>query len=302
MTLAPELLSLELSQVRLKALAWGPADGRLALCVHGFPDSAHSWRRVAPLLVDAGFRVVAPFTRGYAPSSLAADGTYHLGALMSDLVEVHTLLGTPDDAVLVGHDWGGWTTNALAASGRSPFVVHVSIALPPVAAIDASAPGLPRALKMGAVQARMSWYIAFVQLPGVAEKVLDRVIPRLWRDWSPSWADVDEDISLTLSALPTLMHRQAAVQYYRDMFRFTAPPPRYADLHASRFELPTVPIMTVHGLEDGACQVGYTDKILDRLPAGSRVETVADAGHFVHLDQPETVARLITEYARPVAR
>ena len=52
--------------VELHYLACG--DGPLALCFHGFPDSAHTWRHLLPLLADAGFRAVAPFQRGYAPS------------------------------------------------------------------------------------------------------------------------------------------------------------------------------------------------------------------------------------------
>ena len=52
----------------LKALTWGPKDGPLALCLHGFPDTPYGWRKVAPRLAAAGWRVVAPFMRGYAPS------------------------------------------------------------------------------------------------------------------------------------------------------------------------------------------------------------------------------------------
>ena len=50
--------------------------GPLALCLHGFPDTAHSWRHLLPELAQAGFRAVAPFMRGYAPSSLAPNGAY----------------------------------------------------------------------------------------------------------------------------------------------------------------------------------------------------------------------------------
>jgi hypothetical protein len=45
--------------------------GPIALCVHEFPDSAHTWRFLMPALAKAGFRAIAPFTRGYAPTSLA---------------------------------------------------------------------------------------------------------------------------------------------------------------------------------------------------------------------------------------
>jgi pimeloyl-ACP methyl ester carboxylesterase len=65
-----ELLRIDLDDVRLAALTWGPADGPLAVLLHGFPDSAHTGRHLGPALAGQGYRVVAPFTRGYAPSSV----------------------------------------------------------------------------------------------------------------------------------------------------------------------------------------------------------------------------------------
>ena len=53
--------------------------GPLALCLHGFPDSAHSWRHLLPELARAGFRAVAPFTRGYAPTALPSTVATSLG-------------------------------------------------------------------------------------------------------------------------------------------------------------------------------------------------------------------------------
>jgi len=56
--------------VEFAYLVDGPADGPLALCLHGFPDTAHSWRHLLPRLADAGYRAVAPFMRGYAPTAV----------------------------------------------------------------------------------------------------------------------------------------------------------------------------------------------------------------------------------------
>jgi pimeloyl-ACP methyl ester carboxylesterase len=61
-------------------------DGPLALCLHGFPDSAHTWRHLLPRLAAAGFHAVAPFMRGYAPTAVPADGCYQIGALVADAV------------------------------------------------------------------------------------------------------------------------------------------------------------------------------------------------------------------------
>jgi hypothetical protein len=76
--------------------------GPLALCLHGFPDSAHTWRHLLPALADAGFRAVAPFTRGYAPTSVAPDGLYQTGALSDDANVLHDVLGADENAVIIG--------------------------------------------------------------------------------------------------------------------------------------------------------------------------------------------------------
>ena len=100
----PQWLDVAAPTVRLRALTWGPAHGPIALCLHGFPDTAYTWRKVAPHLVDAGWRVVAPFMRGYVPSSLPSDGSYHVGALMDDALRVLDAAGPTGRDVFIGHD------------------------------------------------------------------------------------------------------------------------------------------------------------------------------------------------------
>lgn len=294
----PKLTEFDLPHLRMSALTWGPPDGRLALCVHGFPDSAHSWRLLAPMLAAKGFRVVAPFTRGYEPTGPAPDSDYHLGALMSDLIDLHRHLGSPGDAVLIGHDWGCFTANGLAAYAGSPFRAYVSMAAPPVRAFDNSRRSVAQNLRMTAIQLRKSWYVLFFQLPFLPERVVHRVIPRLWKDWSPPGADVGDDVARTLAALPTLEHRKAAVGYYRAMVRFTPASRPYAGLHRFRFKIPLTPVLVLHGAQDGAIQAGYLDGVIDALPPGSRVQTIPKAGHFLQVDQPDAVAEAILEYLK----
>ena len=68
-------------------------EGPLAVLVHGFPDTAWSWRHLMPALADAGYRVVAPFLRGYAPSAVPADGNGQAGAAVADIGGLHEALG-----------------------------------------------------------------------------------------------------------------------------------------------------------------------------------------------------------------
>ena len=65
---------IRLGELEVAYLTAGPDDGPVALLLHGYPDTAWSWRYLAPVLAGRGYRVVAPFLRGYAPTGLAPDG------------------------------------------------------------------------------------------------------------------------------------------------------------------------------------------------------------------------------------
>jgi pimeloyl-ACP methyl ester carboxylesterase len=122
--------------------------GPLALCLHGFPDSAHTWRHLLPALAESGFRAVAPFMRGYAPTSVPTDGLYQTGALAADANALHAALGGGDDAVLVGHDWGAPAAYGAAGSAPDRWRRVGGMAVPPVVHVLLPAParrhGRPR--------------------------------------------------------------------------------------------------------------------------------------------------------------
>lgn len=293
---APRALTLKLPHLDVAALAWGPPDGRLVLCLHGFPDSAWGWRAMAPILAEQGMRVVAPFSRGYAPTGPAPDGDYHIGALMYDALAVHRELGGDPDAVLIGHDWGAFTTGGLAAYPDSPFAEHVTMAVPPIGAVMRTRGALAGQLRLAPRQLRNSWYIMFFQLPGLPERLLPRIIPRLWHDWGPAEYPTETELDDALAALPSPAHRRAAVGYYRALVRPTRPAARYADLDAYRFAVPRVPILHLQGAQDGAMVATYADSVIRALPAGSRVHTLPTAGHFLQIEEPRAAAEAVLQY------
>src|SRR3954470_4911931 len=132
----PRVHDISLPTHRVGLLEWGPSDGRLVVALHGFPDTAWTWRRVAPLLAERGLRVVAPSMRGYAPSGIPADGDYSVRALVGDALGLHGALGGAAESVLLGHDWGAITPNAIAADPASPYARHVSLSVPPFSAMN----------------------------------------------------------------------------------------------------------------------------------------------------------------------
>ncbi|NUS95609.1 MAG: alpha/beta fold hydrolase [Nocardia sp.] len=290
----PETIEYRLPHLRMTALAWGDPDGRLALCLHGFPDSAWTWRHLGPTLAGRGFRVIAPFTRGYAPTAVPDDGDYHLGALTYDALALYRELGAPPDPVLIGHDWGALTANTVAAQPDCPFPRIASLAVPPVPALRPR-----RGVGAGPYlrQLRFSWYIFFNQLPRISERSLDRLIPRLWHDWSPGY-EAAADIAHTLAALPTTAHRTAALSYYRAAAGIAGKPSApYTELHRHWDGAPRVPLLYLHGDADTTLHPAFTAGGGEVVaPAGGPSRSLPGAGHFLPLEQPDRVAELLVDF------
>jgi pimeloyl-ACP methyl ester carboxylesterase len=291
----PRWLDVTTPDVTLRALTWGPADGPIALCLHGFPDTAHGWRKVAPVLADAGWRVIAPFMRGYAPSTVSSDGRYHVGALMDDALRVLDAAGTTGRDVLIGHDWGAIAGTGLAAMPDSPFSKAVIMSVPPLASFRGKVPSVGGLVARMPRQLLRSWYIMYFQLPLLPERSASWVVPRLWRQWSPEYATA-EDVALVLDAIGSPANWRAALGYYRATMRGSKPPARYAALHQHWLSAPTLPTLYLHGADDGCATSDYARWVEPVLPEGSRVEIVDGAGHFMQLDRPDVVAGHILDF------
>ena len=287
-----------LDRVTLACLVWGDVDDTdrpLAVLLHGFPDTAHTWRHLGPALADAGYRVVAPFTRGYAPSAIPADGSYHVPALMDDAIALHREYDGDDRAVLVGHDWGAITANGIAASDANPFRTIVAMAVPPLSAMNPRREDLGRWLRILPRQAGLSWYTLFNQLPVLPERTFDRLVAHLWRRWSPGY-DATEDLAHLAAALPDEEHKAAAVGYYRAQPRQWQLPGRYQPLARDWVAEPKVPLLYLQGADDGCLDPRWAGRIGDRLPEGSVVAVVEGAGHFLQLERPDAVNARVLEF------
>ena len=292
----PQWFDVAAPTVQLRALTWGPADAPIALCLHGFPDTAYSWRKVAPALVNAGWRVVAPFMRGYLPSSLPSDGSYHVGAVMDDALRILDAAGPTGRDVFIGHDWGAIAAAGLAAMPDSPFSKAVIMSVPLTAAFRPFG-RLPHSARLAAKLPRQllhSWYIMYFQLSWLPDRSASWVIPRLWRQWSPGY-HADEDLRYVDAAIGTPERWRAALGYYRATVRGSRPPDQYAELNKHWLQAPRLPTLYLHGTDDG-CSEDYTPWIERVLPDESEVALIENGAHFLQLDQPDVVARHIVDF------
>jgi len=83
-----------------------PADGQppLMLCLHGFPDCPQTFAHQMAAFSKAGYRVVAPFQRGYHPDTLSADNRYQTIEMAQDALNLIDALGYRE-AVAFRHHW-----------------------------------------------------------------------------------------------------------------------------------------------------------------------------------------------------
>ena len=261
----------------------GPADGPLALCLHGFPDTAHTWRHLLPRLADAGYHAVAPFLRGYGPTEVPVDGRYDTGTLALDAGALHEALGGGADAVLIGHDWGGLITYPATANEPGRWHKAVTLAVPP-----------PASLGFGFfdyAQLRRSWYVFLFQTP-VAELAVSledhAFLDRLWADWSPGY-DGTWDVARVKESIGAEANLAAAIGYYRAMFAGPPADPAAASAQAAGEGVAPQPTLYLHGADDGCMGVEIIGPVTDHLAPGSELVVIEGAGHFLHLEQPDAV-------------
>ncbi len=255
-------------------------EGPLALCLHGFPDSAHTWRHLLPALADAGFRAVAPWTRGYAPTAIPVDGDYRITTLAADAIALHDALGGDSAAVLVGHDWGAMTAYVAGATAPDRWRRIVAIAVPP-GRVAASA-------FFNYAQLKRSFYIFLFQTDLAAIVGMDDLafVDGLWRDWSPSY-DGTEDLVHVKASLRDPANLEAAIGYYRAMFRAGG---------GAGDGVPPQPTLYLHGDADGAFGVEGIAGSEACLSPDSRVEVLSGLGHFLHLERPADVDGRIVDW------
>lgn len=272
-------------------LTVGDPSAPLALCLHGFPDSAHTWRHLLPRLADAGRRAVAPFTRGYAPTAVPDDGLYQPGALAADANALHEALGGDGDAVIIGHDWGALATYAAAVDQPERWSEVVGLAVPPG---DAMAGALLSDLD----QLQRSWYMFLFQHP-LADLIVaagdHALIERLWSQWSPGY-DAAVDVANVREALAAPENVHAALGYYRATL---GDGPRRADhdaVQAAASAGPTQPLLYLHGRNDGCVGVGVAELAERSAAPSATFGIVEDAGHFLHLEQPDQVNSRIVQF------
>jgi pimeloyl-ACP methyl ester carboxylesterase len=257
-------------------------NGPLLVLLHGFPEFWYSWRFQIPVLAER-YTVVAPDLRGYNDTDKPRTG-YTVDVLLRDIVGLINGLGY-EQAVIVGHDWGGVLAWLFAIRYPQMTVRLIGLNAPPPWTFTREI----RTFK----QLRKSWYVLFFQLPWLPEYILGR-------NYAAAIARTLYSTAVQKSAFPPdVLQRYrdamskpgaltAALNYYRNIFR--AP----ISLSGNNATV-SAPTLLIWGTQDVALDIAMTYGLEKWVPA-IRVERIPDSGHWVQQEKPDLVNRLMLEF------
>jgi haloalkane dehalogenase len=246
----------------------GPADGPVALLVHGFPQSSYMWRDTLPALAAAGWRGLAPDLAGFGDSPPDPPGTWQ--RQVEALERFRTELGV-ERCVPVMHDWGGliglrWACehpDAVAA-----LVISASGFFP-----DGKWHGMAKALRT----------------PGVGEQALSGIDREAFAGLLRASSDAFDDEALDeyWKGLADEPHRRNALELYRSGDFEKLAGYRLADLG--------VPVLLVWGESDEFAPLAGAHRFERELP-DTELVVVEGSGHFVWDERPERCAAALTAF------
>lgn len=231
----------------------GPADGPVAILLHGWPYDIHSYVEVAPILAAAGYRVIVPYLRGYGTTRFLSEETPRNGqqsVFALDIVALMDALGV-GTAAIAGYDWGARTAAILAAIWPERCRALVSVSGYLIGSQQANRMPLPP-------RAELEWWYQFYFATDRGRAGYERYrrdFARLiWRLASPRWAFDDATFDRSAAAFDNPDHVDIVIHNYRWRLGLAEGEPVHDELERRLAEAPAIPVpaITLEGDANGA--------------------------------------------------
>ena len=272
---------------------------RLALCLHGFPEHAYSWRHQMPLLARLGYRVWAPNLRGYGGTDSPREvSAYKTSTLVEDVVALIHAAGAKE-TLLLGHDWGGalaWslalTQQAKSAPAGEPGMEQPRL-IDKLVVMNLPHPACFARELRRPPQLFQSWYMFFFQLPWLPEFMLRRDHARatsgIIRGSSRNparFTDADLEVYRANAARPGGL--TAMINWYRALFRGGG---------ISRFRggnIPVIEIPTLFLWGDADTALSFrTTEGTEKYVSHLTFRVFPGVSHWIQQEAPEAVNAML---------
>jgi pimeloyl-ACP methyl ester carboxylesterase len=293
------LKTIDAGLVRIGYAELGPTNGPVVILLHGWPYDIHSYADVAPLLADAGYRVIVPYLRGHGETRFLSDATVRNGqpsAVASDTIAMMDALKI-EKAVLAGYDWGARSADIIAALWPERCKALVSVSGYLIGSQAAGAKPLPP-------QAELQWWYQFYFATergrlGYAQNTA-AFAKLIWQLASPKWNFDDATFERSAVSFDNPDHVAIVIHNYRWRLGLAEGDPKYDALEAKLAAGPViaVPTITMEGDANGAPHpdpAAYAKKFSGRYQ--HRLIT-GGIGHNLPQEAPEAFAQAIIDADR----
>ena len=274
----------------------GPANGPVVVCLHGWPYDIHAFVEVAPMLAQAGYRVIVPYLRGYGSTRFLSGATPRNGQQAALAVDVIALMDALriDRALIAGFDWGARTACIVAAlwPERCKALVSVSGYLI----------GNPKtALQPLPPEAELQWWYQYylaTERGRIGYEKNTRAFARLiWQLASPQWRFDEATFERSARALDNPDQVAISVHNYRWRLGLAPGEPKYDELEARLASAPSiiVPTITLEGDANGAphpAPAAYASKFTGRY---QHRQLPGAIGHNLPQEAPREFAQAVLD-------
>jgi pimeloyl-ACP methyl ester carboxylesterase len=277
----------------------GSANAPVVVLLHGWPYDIHSFVDVAPMLADAGYRVIVPYLRGYGSTRFLSSDTVRNGqpsALAADVIALMDALKI-EKAILAGFDWGARSANIVAALWPERCEAMVSVSGYLIGSQDAGRMPLPP-------KAELEWwyqfYFATERGRSGYEKYRREFSKLIWQLASPHWRFDDATFNRSAAAFDNPDHVAIVIHNYRWRLGLSDGEPKYQELEnqLAQFPVISVPTITLEGDANGAPHPDpsvyakkFSGKYEHRLVNGG-------IGHNLPQEAPQAFAQAVVDVVR----
>lgn len=272
----------DFNDIRLHVYEDGPKDGQAVMLLHGFPEAGFAWEQQIIRLAAKGFRVFAPDQRGYHRSSKPRGvAAYTINKLIGDIIGLMDVTGC-QQAVVVGHDWGGTVAWHLAMQhpGRVSKLVILNMPHPEV---------MRQTLLHNGKQRKKSSYAAFFQLP-----------------WAPEWLASRNNYQWLAQALVKTSRPNTFTQTILARYKQAWAKPgaltaminwyrAYSFVRPKQAQPLTVPVLLIWGKKD-AFLLPQMAGASAALCTNVQLVMLDDASHWLHHEAPKELNALLLRF------
>jgi pimeloyl-ACP methyl ester carboxylesterase len=277
----------------------GPSDGQVVMLLHGWPYDIYSYVDVAPILANAGYRVLVPYFRGYGTTRFLSENAPRNGqqaALAVDMIAFMDALGI-EKAILGGYDWGARTVNIMAALWPERCKAMVSVSGYLIGSQEINRKPLPP-------KAELSWWYQYYFATergrlGYAANTRE-FVKLIWETASPTWNFDDATFNRSAGAFDNPDHVAITIHNYRWRLALAEGEAKYDAYEKQLAAGPVIAIPTIT-MEGDANGAPHPDPSAYRPKFSGKYEhrtITGGIGHNLPQEAPQAFAKAILDAAK----